>query len=78
MNTRVCAARVLGGFVGTILTVKLSVALPLLLVKAAAIGTAELVGTARRVFYIKTHSLLISTSVGGLAKTTFIIKQKAK
>lgn len=76
MNTRVCAARVLGSFVGTILTVKLSIALPLLLVKAAAIGAAELIGTARRIFYIKTHLLLISILVGGLAKNNIHFQAK--
>lgn len=48
--TGVSAAGVLGGFIRAIMTVKLSVTLPVLLVEAAAVGTAELVWTTRWVF----------------------------
>lgn len=64
ITTRVSAARVLGSFIRAILTVKLSVTLPFLLVEAAAVGTAELIGTTCWVFYTRTQcSILTSTSV---------------
>lgn len=62
--TRVCAARVLGSFVGAVVTVKLSVTLPLLLVEAAPIGTAELIWTTCRVLCTRTRAYSSLTSVG--------------
>lgn len=44
-STRVGAAGVLGGLIGMIVTVKLSIALPFLLVEAAAVSAAELIRT---------------------------------
>lgn len=55
ISTRVSAARVLGSFIRAILTVKLSVTLPFLLVEAAAIGAAELIWTTCWVFYTRTQ-----------------------
>lgn len=52
--TRVSAAWVLGSFIRSILTVKLSVAFPLLLVEAAAVGTAELVWSTGWIFCSRT------------------------
>lgn len=43
--TRVGASGVLGGLVRVIVTVKLSIALPFLLVEAAAVSAAELIRT---------------------------------
>lgn len=52
--THVSASRVLGSLIRAILTVKLSVTLPLLLVEAAAVGTAELIWPTCWVLYIRT------------------------
>lgn len=45
------AARVLGGFVRLVMAVKLSITLPGALDKAASVGTAELIGPTRWIFY---------------------------
>lgn len=68
--TWVSAARVLGSLIGPILTVKLSVTLPLLLVEAAAVGAAELIWATCRVFYTRTRVCLslTLTSPGGTTK----------
>lgn len=60
--TWVSATRVLGSLVRAILTVKLSVTLPLLLVEATSVGTAELIWTTCRVFYTRTRVCLSSSS----------------
>lgn len=45
------AAWVLGGFVRLVMAIKLSITLPGALDKAASVGTAELIGPTRRIFY---------------------------
>lgn len=71
--TCVSAARVLGSLIRAILTVKLSVTLPFLLVEAAAVGTAELIWTTCWVFYTGTRVCLSLTSASLAGTTTMTV-----
>lgn len=63
-STWVSAAWVLGSFIWAILTVKLSITLPFLLVEAVSVGTAVLIWTTCWIFYkIRACSILNSASL---------------